>query len=224
MNNRLRFEGLYDSRTLKFLKVLGVNQFTFDFNPRSFNFIQEYVFLEQLIPLLGSNDVITISFPRSNDPMITKVLGDLKKNGLDLKNVRLDCSEWPINAHEMNIPFYLNYTPQLDMISVNSQNFMGFIFDYSLFEGMKSEGVLRSFASNYYTRFGAIASNVEAILKVHWRDNIFPSLIDLFDFNTLSLPINTDIEVCYRNVDLKKLQKEMDVHVLKKAFNERLDF
>lgn len=224
MNNRLRVEGLYDSRTLKFLKGLGINQFTFDFNPRSFNFIQEYVFVEQLIPLLSTHDLITISFPRSNDPMIIKVLGDLKKYGFDLKNVRLDCSEWPVSAHEMNVPYYLNYTPQLDMTAVKSQNFKGFIFDYSLFEGMKSEGVLRAFASNYYTRFGVIASNVETILKVHWRDNIFPSLVDLFDFNTLSLPINTDIEVCYRNVDLKKLQKEMDVHVLKKEFNERLDF
>lgn len=224
MSNRLKFEGLYDSRTLKFLKNLGIKNFTFDFNPRSFNFIQEHVFLEQIVPNLGHLDELTLSFTRSNDPMLGKVLSDLKKNGFDLKNVSIECAEWPVSPGELEVSYLLNYTSQLDANLTKFPNFKGFIFDYSLFEGMQSDGILRAFISNYFTRFGKVSSTAETILKVQWNDNIFPSLIDLFDFNTLSFPINADIEVCYRNVDLKKLQKELDVHSLKRTFSERLDF
>lgn len=224
MNNRLKFEGIYDSRTLKFLKNLGVKKFGFDFNPRSFNFIQEYVFLEQIVPLLGHTDELTLTFTRSNDPMISKVLLDLKRNGFDLKNVSLICLEWPIAPAEFEVNYYLNYVPQIDVNLANFTNFKGFFFDYSLFEGMQSDGVLRAFVSNYFTRFGKVAASADTVLRVEWNDNIFPSLIDIFDFNTLSFPINADIEVCYRNVDLKKLQKEIDVHSLNRTFNEKNDF
>src|SRR4051812_33279891 len=131
MSNRLKIEGLYDSRTLKFLKGLGISRFSFDFNPRSFNFIQEHVFLEQLIPLLGGKDEVTLTFTRSNDPMLNKVLADLKRNGFNLNNVRIDCLEWSTSPLELNLSYYLNYNPKLEVALTKSGNFKGFIFDYS---------------------------------------------------------------------------------------------
>jgi hypothetical protein len=49
------------------------------------------------------------------------------------------------------------------------------------------------------------------LLKVDWHNNLLTSLLDLFEFNLLSFPINSKIEVCYRNVDLKKLSFEMNL-------------
>jgi hypothetical protein len=52
------------------------------------------------------------------------------------------------------------------------------------------------------------------ILRIDWNSNVFPSLFDYFDFDLMSFPINSKIEICYRNVDLKKLTSEM-AHVEK---------
>ena len=84
MEQRLRIDGIYDTRTLKHLKTLGLKDFCFDFSPKSFNFIQEYVFLEQILTLLDPTDRIFLHFSRSNDPMVTKLTDDLKKIGINL--------------------------------------------------------------------------------------------------------------------------------------------
>ena len=49
------------------------------------------------------------------------------------------------------------------------------------------------------------------LLKSDWDHNLLTTLFDLFEFDLLSFPINSKIEVCYRNVDLKKLSSEMTI-------------
>ena len=84
MEQQLRIDGIYDKRTLKHLKDQGIKDFCFDFSPKSFNFIQEYVFLEQILNLLNSSDRIFLHFSKANDPMIKKIVVDIKKAGNSL--------------------------------------------------------------------------------------------------------------------------------------------
>lgn len=224
MANALKIDGIYDSRTLKFLQSLGVHKFGFNFDPRSFNFVQEYVFIEQLVPLLSSRDQITLSFTRSSDPMIAKVLVDLKNAGVSADRVSIICQEWNGEVLLPDTGFYLYYGQAEEKTLTGNPLFKGFIFDYSLFEEVHTKGLLHNFITNFYTRFGRLVDDRECILATLWQDNIFPGLPEIFDFDTLSLPINSDIEICYRNVDLKKLGRELEHHSLKRSFRAKEKF
>ncbi len=224
MQTALKIEGIYDTRTLKYLKSQGIKNYGFDFSPKSFNFIQEHVFLEQLVPLLGTNDKISLSFSRSNDPMIAKVLQDLKKSGFDLNNTSVVCDEWSITPMDSGYNYYLHYTPSLKLEMLASKNFRGLIFSYNFFAEMHEKQILNSFMANFYTRFGKLIDHKETLMRVEWGDNIFPSLLDIFDIDQLSFAINSEIESCYRNVDLKKLDSEMEHLKKKKSPNVRQDF
>lgn len=214
MVQKLRIEGIYDQRTLKHLKQNGMKDFCFDFSPKSFNFIQEYVFLEQLIKLIDSSDNIFLHFSRSNDPMIAKLVLDLKKSGQSLSNVFFEFDEWSQEVTPQNFEqkYLLNFSKDLDLSKMIGPNFSGFIFSFDFFEDLYRKNLLSTFANNFFTRFHSMLTPERLlILKSDWHSNLLASLFDLFEFNLLSMPINSKIEVCYRNVDLKKLSSEMEV-------------
>lgn len=210
MAHNFKIEGIYDQRTLKLLKTQGLKDFGFNFSPKSFNFIQEHVFLDELVPLLDGNDNIHLHFSRSNDSMIAKVLADLAKTGFKSENVYLNCDEWTDIPHNHGIKFYLNYSSDINMSYCNSEYFSGMIFDFAFFEDLHIRGVLNNFITNFYTHFNKLLNNEKKIiLRIDWSSNVFPTLFDYFDFDLMSFPINSKIEICYRNVDLKKLASEM---------------
>lgn len=212
MAHNFKIEGIYDQRTLKLLKTKGLKDFGFNFSPKSFNFIQEHVFLEQLVPLLDESDTLHLQFTRSNDPMILKVLTDLKKNGIKADQISVVCDEWSQHPSETGCAYYLNYVKDLDMNLCRHELFKGMIFDFSLFEEMHHNGSLNKFITNFYHQFnGLLDGDRKIILKLDWDSNVMPSLFDYFDFDLMSFSINSKIEICYRNVDLKKLTAEMSL-------------
>lgn len=214
MGQKLRIEGIYDKRTLKHLKQQGLNDFCFDFSPRSFNFIQEYVFLEQILELLDPNDRVFLHFARSNDPMVVKLIADLSNSGRSLENVFFEFDEWSKESSPLNFGhnYLLNFSKDTDASKLIGNNFKGFVFNFEFFEDLHRSNLLNNFASNFYTRYhSVIGENQIMLLKIDWHNNLLESLFDLFDFNLLSFPINSKIEVCYRNVDLKKLSNEMEI-------------
>ena len=212
MGQDLRIEGIYDQRTLKLLKQKGLRDFGFNFSPRSFNFIQEHVFLSDLVPLLDPLDRIHLHFDRSDDPMIKKVLEDLKKSGVALESVYVDCDEWKESPETLGARYYLTYQPGLDISLCKSELFSGMIFNFSYFEELHQKNVLNNFISNFYTHFSKVLTDSKrVVLRVDWNHNVMPTLLDYFEFDLMSFSINSKIEVCYRNVDLKKLTTEMDL-------------
>jgi hypothetical protein len=218
MEQKLRIEGIYDKRTLKYLKTLGVKDFSFDFSPKSFNFIQEYVFLEQILNLLEPRDRIFLHFSRSNDPMIFKLIEDLKKVRQGFGNIYFEFDEWSFDVTSFNFPYnyLLNFSKGSDPSKLIGKNFKGFVFNFNFFEDLHRSNLLNQFVSNFYTRYQLkMGDDSLMLLKIDWHDNLLTSLFELFEFNLLSFPINSKIEICYRNVDLKKLGNEMDL--LKKS-------
>jgi hypothetical protein len=211
MDHKFKIEGIYDQRTLKLLKSRNIRDFGFNFSPKSFNFIQEHIFLGELIPLLDPKDRIYLHFSRSNDPMIRKVLADLQKVGVEKENIFIECDEWSESPKELGVCYFLNYYPEIDLKNCDSIYFSGLVFSFSFFEDLHKRGVLNNFISNFYTHFKKfLTEDKKIILKIEWNDNIFPSLFDYFDVDLMSFPINSQMEICYRNVDLKKLANEME--------------
>lgn len=214
MEQKLRIEGIYDKRTLKHLKDQGLKDFCFDFSPKSFNFIQEYVFLEQILNLLDSSDRIFLHFSRSNDPMVEKLIGDLQKSGHHLDNVIFEFDEWSEDFSPLNFSYnyLLNFRKDTDSSKLIGKNFKGFSFNFEFFEDLHRSNLINNFAGNFYTRYSSrIDNETLMLLRVDWHHNLLATLFDLFEFNLLSFPINSNIEVCYRNVDLKKLNSEMEI-------------
>ncbi len=214
MGKNIRIEGIYDQRTLKHLKQNGLKDFCFEFSPRSFNFIQEYVFLEQLLPLFSSTDRLFLHFSRSNDPMVSKLILDLKKSGQDLGNIYFEFDEWSDSSMPINFEhkYLLNFSNDIDLSKMIGPNFNGFVFNFDFFENLHHKNLLTNFSSNFFTRFHSkLKADNLMLLRADWNSNLISTLFDLFDFDLLSLPINSKIEVCYRNVDLNKLTSEMEV-------------
>ena len=214
MEQKLRIEGIYDKRTLNHLKGFGVKDFCFDFSPKSFNFIQEYVFLEQIIILLDPTDRVFLHFSRSNDPMVLKLINDLKKSGQSLKNVFFEFDEWSteFSPKDFSYNYLLNFSKDSDPSKLLGPNFRGFIFNFNFFEELYRSNLLNNFTTNFYTRYhSALDDQGLMLLRIDWHSDLLASLFDLFEFNLLSFPINSKIEVCYRNVDLKKLSSEMEI-------------
>lgn len=214
MEQKLRIEGIYDKRTLNHLKMQGLKDFCFDFSPTSFNFIQEYVFLEQILSLLDPSDRVFLHFGRSNDPMVKKLIEDLLKSGKSLDNVYFEFDVWSENFEAINFEYnyLLNFSKDTDPSKSIGVNFKGFIFNFSFFEDLHRSSLLNIFASNFYTRYNTkLTDQSLMLLKIDWDSNLLSSLFDLFEFNLLSFPINSKIEVCYRNVDLNKLNTEMSL-------------
>ena len=212
MESKFRIEGIYDQRTLKNLKEIGVKDFTFDFCPKSFNFIQEYVFLEKIISSLTESDRIFLKFNRSNDLMVEKLISDLQKNNYGMNNIIFEFNEWAPEMQPINFQYnyILHFSTDSDLHQKITNNFKGFIFNLDFFEYLFSNNLLSTFANNFYTKFGKLILDSHLlILKCDWNQNRINSVFDLFEFDLLSFPINSKIEVCYRNVDLNKLKYEM---------------
>lgn len=213
MEPKFRIEGIYDKRTLKHLKLQGLKDFCFDFSPKSFNFVQEYVFFEQLLDLIDPADRIFLRFSRSNDPMVGKLIDDLKKAGRSLSNVYFEFDEWSkdVGPLDFSCNYLLNFAKGEDPSKSMGSNFRGFIFRFEFFHELYQSNLLNNFASNFYTRYhNRLDSENLMMLKMDWDSNLMVSLFELFEFNLLSIPINSKIEVCYRNVDLRKLSNEME--------------
>ncbi len=209
MIQSFRIDGIYDKRTLKLLKEKGVRDFCFDFSPKSFSFVQEHVFLSDLLPLVDERDQIFFYFARSDDPMIKKLYSDI---GSLAKKAILECAEWPIDPLELGHKYLLNYSESFDSKLIDSNDFQGIIIEYEVLEKQYKSGKLRTFLLDIHHKMPEhIKGTKKIILKANFGENIQSSLIDSIGFELLSFSINSKIEICYRNVDLKKLSIEIDL-------------
>lgn len=209
MIQSFRIDGIYDKRTLKLLKEKGVRDFCFDFSPKSFSFVQEHVFLSDLLPLIDEKDQIFFYFARSDDPMIKKLYADI---GSLSKRAILECAEWPIDPLVLGHKYLLNYIEAFDSTLIDNNDFQGIIIEYEVLEKQYKSGKLRSFLLDIHHKMPEhIQGSKKIILKANFGENIQSSLIDSIGFELLSFSINSKIEICYRNVDLNKLSIEIDL-------------
>jgi hypothetical protein len=210
---KIQIHGIYDSRTLKSIQNENIRDFSFDFSPRSFNFIQEHVFLDLLKNTLNENDNIYLTFDHESDYMISKLLKDIKNFRPLLKNVFLIFKN--INALEKvtsEVPFFIHYDHQLKSSIVNSPNCRGVLIDFFIIEEAFLNNSVNKFYSNFLIRFNTfINENKSLILKVSWSDHLISSVLDIIDINFIYIELNNEVEICYRNIDLKKVQRELSL-------------
>jgi hypothetical protein len=217
-DQNVKIDGIYDLRTLKSLLDLGIKEFSFDFSPRSMNFLQQHVFMEMLDQTFHSNFRGFLKYQNEADFVIRKMLDDLMMRWGD---GHLLSKFFPLEFNDekdrdfydsFDWPYYWHYTNGSVFKELqNSRNFKGLILHYSLLEKMHSQGSLNSFIQSLIQLLyqNGASDNFEIILNGDWNMNWIQSLFDYLEIDLISFPINSAVEVCYRNVDLNKVKSGM---------------
>lgn len=208
----LKVDGIYDIRTINQLVELGVRRFSFDLRPRSLNFIQHYRVIEIISQAtIGSDKRFTFHFADEHPMLIQKFIDDLGAqtgiNQSDWLNGRVQLEFSGRDDFEalddFNVPYRWFLHEGADWSQLKrAQNLRGLILPFDYLERAHETGRLHQLCSNLHTSF----PNQSFHLARSWDANVFASLLDIFDFEDIALPIDPAVEVCFRNVDPTKLR------------------
>ena len=202
----LKVSGLYNHRIIKQLNELGINSFEFDFRPRSFNFIQKYV-LEEIIKEINLGEKIFLHFANEVDFIINDILSVFKESE---HRVFLSFSDdQELSFYEsFETPFFWHY--RADAVSKNIlkyKDLAGVVFDLEFLNELSAKGTLL----NFYSNFLQITSGreLQMVINIDWDGAISSEILELFSPDFLDVAISNKVEICYRNVDSKKVENSI---------------
>lgn len=208
----LKIDGLYDAKTITQLLKLGVRSFSFDFRPQSLNFVQHYRVIEILKEIgVTSDKKYCFHFGNEFAPLIEKFIQDLNSevgvtaNDWTNGNISLEFSGRSDfdQMDQFDVPYRWHLFSGTNWaVASKAKNLRGIVLPFEMLEDSFEAGSLSSLCINLHTTF----RNIDFHLERDWNSNVFSTLMDLFDFEDISLPINQDVEICFRNVDPKKLE------------------
>lgn len=207
----LKIDGIYDVKTINQLLDLGVKRFSFDMRPRSLNFIQHYRVLEIVEQIgLAGDKVFCFHFGNEFPMLLEKFITDLgartgaSQDDWQSGKIQLEFSgrEDFAAMDDFEVPYRWHFYRGTNWSEVaKAKNLRGLVLPFEYLEDCLEDGSLNKFCMNLHTTF----ANCEFHLSRDWGANVFPSLVDLFDFKDVALPIDTNVETCFRNVDASKL-------------------
>ena len=213
MTERIKIDGIYDLRSIERLEGLGIIDIGFDFRPKSFNFLQQYRFLELFCDNFLPENRYYLHFSNEKNFVIMKFLADILNvmSGsvlFDLnRNIILEFSDTKDYAFydQFKVPYLWHYSIDYKLTELldKSQYLKGMIIPYSILKQHHIEGSLYSFIQTLLQIIFERKSNTEFLflLSLDWDSDIFPSVFELIDFDIISFQINRKVELCYRNVD-----------------------
>lgn len=206
--SEILINGIYDLRTLKSLQLDGIKNYSFDFNPRSQTFIQEYIFIN-LIDNISSNEFIFLRFKNNEDYFIQRILDAIKKSGLSPLQFCFIFEEVTSSIIQFNNSFMTYYQPTNIKILNSCEHLRGLVFNSKDLELLFTNNTIKNFYNNLFLVFNNFV-NFKNSIDINWGDSLVSSVNDLFEFNYYIFSINSHIEICYRNVNLIKLKNEID--------------
>ena len=207
MSIRIRIDGVYDIRTLKSLIENQVYDISFDFRPKSFNFLQQYKFEEIYQQYKNHSLNFYLKFSEEQTFVVENIIKDKSSQNVFLEFDDNNSLEY-YEQFKMKFFYHYNFSRPISEI-IASPLLEGLIIPFGLLEQRQEKGNLLQMTSNFLTQIGN--KKIKLILEGDWDSNLFPSLFELFDFDLYSLPVNHKIEVCYRNVDLNAMTKSLSI-------------
>lgn len=209
MSAKIRLEGLYDKRTIDLAYELGGVDLSFDFRPRSLNFIQQYLFLDILDSKRESINHFSLRYEDEPDFMVKDTLDKLSSTYFGPFHLEFSGNQNRSYYDSFEKPFIWHYREDAQDLSVYQSEFLkGIVLPFSLLREKHEKGQFTNFVHNFYrlAHQCLLKNEGKLIVSLNWGDNIFPSLFEYFDIDQISLPIDTNVEACFRNVDKSKLQ------------------
>lgn len=209
---RIRIDGVYDLRTLHSLQNIEIKDLGFDFRPLSFNFLQQYKFMDFVEDLKQSQTLNELKLychfcDESND-----VIQKIKNDYLELypkDQLMLEFSDFREASFYRNLEhdFIWHYKAEFGVLDIlKVPNLRGIVLDYHFLHQLHLDGVFDAFFNHFMQQIlpKLRTPGFQLILHCDWDSDLFPSLFDFVDFQMITLSINSKIEVCYRNVDISK--------------------
>lgn len=180
----------------------------FDFRPRSFNFIQQYKFLELLKDQAVHFDKIYLSFCDEKDFVIKKFVEDLIESGVGSDQLVLEFSD--SNPQEFyqqfNMPYIFHYNESNRNLSP-CPLFRGVSIPACYLEEAENNNTLLSFVNLLMTQYSSFLKvpDFKFQLDLDWDTEIYTAYLKYLPIEIFSFGINSKVEVCYRNVNLNKI-------------------
>ena len=213
MRPRLRINGIYDHTTLKLLRDLNVDDFGFDFRARSYNFLQQYVFLDLLKKHYYPGHQLFLHYSQEANFVIQKMLTDLKEELPEVGSFFLEFSDQQENSfyEQFNTDFHWHYQDEHSLeIVLHSPRLKGVVIDYRTVEFLHAQDLFYQFYSNVLQE-KIQSRGIEVGLALAWDADVFPSLYEFANFDYIIYTIDDKIEISYRNVDLLRLKKQIQL-------------
>lgn len=214
-----RIDGIYDTRTLKSLEEEGIAHFGFDFRVKATSFLQQYKFLDILKTCGKPWHRYYLIYSNEKDFVITKMVDDLKDflsgpdntGGLILEQFCLEFAD-AVDVdfcEKFNLKFSYHYNPYSPMNKIiNSKLLNEIVISYQYIDDSNKKGQLFKFAQIFHQLI-AKKDNLRIVLACDWDNDLLPSLLEYFDIDYITVQINSKVEVCYRNVDLKLVKNQL---------------
>lgn len=222
MGNKIKINGIYDLRTIKLLGQ-DYQHFGFDFYPLSLNFIQGHIFNDLMAQTFRSDFKYYLKMKNTKDFLVQSTLNEIttatKRNLIDLDNVYVEIDEKEyLSLKHLHASFWLHIDSHIDLNILEESQIKGIVIHNVHTEHAYEKERFYKFLNKIFELKNK--RNLKVELALNWSENIEQSLVDFFDFDVISYPINHLVEVCYRNVNLQKLKTELNL--IEKNFEQNI--
>lgn len=207
---KIRVSGIYNPQMIQYLKQFGINQFTFDFRPTSFNFTQGYRVKEILEATCVSKDTFYLHFADEKEFMITEVLKDINSLGRTEVNTCLEFSGRSslISYETFKTPYiwHFNELVSIDLLA-DLKYLKAISFDQIYLERLLQFGEL----FNFLTKIEACLRDDQYLeINLDWGNLPMETAVDFFRFKSINFEINNSVEVSYRNPNLNLVANHIE--------------
>lgn len=212
--SRLKISGIYDPRTIEFLLKEQIELFSFDFLPLSSNFLPGHSFEGILKKYFSRDQTYFLYFGKEPNFVIQKTLDDIAATVgyklSDLSNIFIQFTdEVSIDyAESFSFPYFLNVKSAIDFnLLQNSHNLRGLSFSYNDLMSLGDHNQIFKKLEEIFN--WAHERNIKVEVRVDWGTSFSSSILDFFEFDFFNFSISPKVEVCYRNVNLNVIGKEV---------------
>lgn len=206
----LRVSGIYDHQTIGFLKQKGIQKFTFDLRPISFNFVQAFKICELINESYQYGDDYAFQFDLDKDFVIKNVIERIEsKASVSLSSLAIEfCSSRTLNeCEQFSRPFIWHYDEHYEKDFFQSKFLHTVIFKQGLIHQLDLSQKLYPFMDKFFKH---CPNHVNVELEMDWNSPILSTLIDFFPINGLNYAINSRVEKSFRHVDLQLVGQHIE--------------
>jgi|GEM_PF-5679824 len=220
-NPQIRIEGIYNRELFQLAIENNVNHLSFDFRPRSNNFLQSHHFNSLLKEISGRNFEVGMQFHGGPLFVIEKFAEDVKNHlgGFSgVTKVYFDLITPPEDSDYVRFPFpyVAHYRPDLNLKDCESNpHWTGLVFSdellMSLWTNMGATHGRSFLLKNIFGQLvpKLLAEQKRVILQCGWLSSLDPELVQFIGANVLSFIIGPEMEMAYRQPNLAQLRAHL---------------
>lgn len=207
---RIKYQGIFDLKTLKLLKDLGISDFVFDRVPTSFQFIQFEKLLE-LTKDLSALDHCYLLFKNESEFSVGEFSKKFEENVDNEVVLQFDQEYDPVSFSKSGYSFFWHYNegPMSSKITTHDK-LKGIVIPFSICEAWHEKEILSEHAKNLAMlkkeNSSKTSSPFQIGLSVSYTDNIFPSLFEYIHFDFVQVKIDDKVESGFQTIDQELLE------------------